>query len=357
MPESVQKRLKREKLLSMKYPTSGFNTKVRRDRIIDNPHLYTSKKYISKSASPASNTNTGEKNMVGEDAKRTGENHVENLKSQKENHVKNLGGKNDKYIINIYLLYMTDVIIHIFQGIGTEHEEAFDEMKKAGIHQFKNYLLVVLGHVGISFGDENIYGFGPNITQHDLNELRSYYHKKRRSGRNSQKIPWNATNFLFGEKSIIFDGIISIDTEFFNQHNHVKIPLKLMGTKDDALEKLNSITAKYGIPPELLHRERTEEQRLMTFENCLSAIFNHLSLTYLDGRAVKPTLKQVYYLTQTLWDLVPSIRPPPLQLRPSASKDTRGGRRRKRKTKRKTRKKKIRKRKIRKRKSRKRKKN
>ena len=60
MPESVQKRLKREKLLSMKYPTSGFNTKVRRDRIIDNPHLYTSKKYISKSASPASNTNTGE---------------------------------------------------------------------------------------------------------------------------------------------------------------------------------------------------------------------------------------------------------------------------------------------------------
>ena len=99
-----------------------------------------------------------------------------------------------------------------------------------------------------------------------------------------------------------------------------------MGTKDDALGKLNSITAKYGIPPELLHRERTEEQRLMTFENCLSAIFNHLSLTYLDGRAVKPTLKQVYYLTQTLWDLVPSTRPPPLGARPSASasKHTRG---------------------------------
>jgi hypothetical protein len=281
--------------------------------------------------------------MVGEDAKRTEENHVENLNSQKENHVENLGEKNDKYIINIYLLYMTDVIIHIFQGIGTEHEEAFNEMKKAGIHQFKNYLLVTLGHVGISFGDENIYGFGPNITQHDLDELRPYYYKKRRSDFSTKKTPWNAANFLFGEKGIIFDGIMSLDTEFFNQHNHIKIPLKLMETKDDALGKLNIITAKYGIPPELLHRKRTEEQRSMTFENCLSAIFNHLSLTYIDGRAVKPTLKQVYYLTQTLWDLVPSIRPPPLGVRPfaSASKDTRGGRRRKKTKKKKKAKKKI----------------
>lgn len=292
--------------------------------------------------------------MAEEDAKRTEENHVENLKSQKENHVENLGEKNDKYIINIYLLYMTDVIIHIFQGIGSEHEEAFNEMKKAGIHQFKNYLLVALGHVGISFGDENIYGFGPNITQHDLDELRPYYHKKRRSDFSTKKTPWNAANFLFGEKGIIFDGIMSLDTEFFNQHKHIKIPLKLMGTKDDALGKLNSITAKYGIPPELLHRERTEEQKELTFENCLSAIFNHLSLTYLDGQTeVKPTIKQVYYLTQTLWDLVPSTRPSPPRARPAAAASGeskgaagRGGRRRRKTKKRKKRKRKTRKKKT-----------
>tara|TARA_B110000037_G_scaffold166905_1_gene188941 strand:+ start:1568 stop:2365 length:798 start_codon:yes stop_codon:yes gene_type:complete len=250
---------------------------------------------------------------------------------------------------------MTDVIIHIFQGIRTEHEEAFNEMKKAGIHQFKNYLLVALGHVGISFGDENIYGFGPNITQHDLDELRPYYHRKRRSDFSTKKTPWNATNFLFDEKSIIFDGIMSLDTEFFNQHKHIKIPLKLMGTKDDALEKLYSIKAKYGIPPELLHRKRTEEQKELTFENCLSAIFNHLPLRYLDGQTeVKPTIKQVYYLTQTLWDLVPSTRPSPPRTRPAAASGEskgaaeRGGRRRRKTKKRKKRKKKTRKKKTRK---------
>ena len=257
---------------------------------------------------------------------------------------------------------MTDVIIHIFQGIGTEHEEAFNEMKKAGIHQFKKYLLVALGHVGISFGDETIYGFGPNITQHDLDELRPYYHKKRRSDFSTKKTPWNAANFLFGEKGIIFDGIMSVDTEFFNQHDHIKIPLKLIETKDDALGKLNSITAKYGIPPELLHRERTEEQKLMTFENCLSAIFNHLSLTYLDGREVKPTLKEVYYLTQTLWDLVPSTRPSRARPAAAASGESkgaagRGGRRRRKTKKRKKRKRRTRKKKTRKKKTRKRKKN
>ena len=150
---------------------------------------------------------------------------------------------------------------------------------------------------------------------------------------------------------------MSLDTNFFNEHKHIKIPLKLMGTKYDALEKLYSIKAKYGIPPELLHRKRTEEQKELTFENCLSAIFNHLPLRYLDGKTeVKPTIKQVYYLTQTLWDLVPSTRPSPPRTRPAAAASReskgaagRGGRRRRKTKKRKKRKRKTRKKKTRKR--------
>jgi hypothetical protein len=43
-PAHVTKRLKREKLLSKKYPTARFNTSIRRTRIKKYPYLYTAKK-------------------------------------------------------------------------------------------------------------------------------------------------------------------------------------------------------------------------------------------------------------------------------------------------------------------------
>ena len=90
----------------------------------------------------------------------------------------------------------------------------------------------------------------------------------------------------------VFDGIISNDTQFFNEHEHIKIPLKL-GTgynTETALETLNGITAQYGSP----YLDDTKE-------NCLTAIFNHLPLTYPDGRPV--VLSEVYMLRQTLKEL------------------------------------------------------
>ena len=55
----------------------------------------------------------------------------------------------------------TNVIIHIFPGEAVEKEGTFDDMRTRGLVEFKNYLLTVLGHVGISFPPEKkIYGFG-----------------------------------------------------------------------------------------------------------------------------------------------------------------------------------------------------
>ena len=48
----------------------------------------------------------------------------------------------------------TNVIIHIYPGRGKEEEREFYNKKELGINIFKEYLLEVLGHVGISFPPE-----------------------------------------------------------------------------------------------------------------------------------------------------------------------------------------------------------
>ena len=222
---------------------------------------------------------------------------------------------------------MTDVIIHIFPGIGREPIGTFDEMKELGLDQFKNYLLSVLGHVGISFlSDEPVYGYGPNITQKDLDNLRPLYENIRKSDSSRKKTKWTALNFLFYPKSPIFVGKISDDTEFFNEHQHIKIPLKLVDkTAQQALYALNGIEASYGSP----YLDDTKE-------NCLTAIFNHLTLTYPDGNPV--VLSEVYMLRQTLKELQTKYKGKKEESGAAASKQG-GKRRRKRKTKRKKRKK------------------
>jgi hypothetical protein len=250
-------------------------------------------------------------------------------------------GEEDKYIINILLLYMTDVIIHIFPGIGREPRGTFDEMRTQGLVEFKNYLLTVLGHVGISFPpDETVYGYGPNITQEDLDNLRKFYQIRTRSDRSKEKVKWTALNFLFREKSRVFAGEISDDTDFFNEHEHIKIPLRLVDkTAEQALAILNDIKAPYGNP----HSDDTKE-------NCLTAIFNHLPLTYPDGKPV--VLREVYMLRVTLEDLQTKYQGKkeesgaagPVRLAASgaagaAAASKQGGRRRRKKTKKKTKKK------------------
>jgi len=244
---------------------------------------------------------------------------------------------------------MTNVIIHIYPGIARESIGTFDEMKELGLDQFKNYLLSVLGHVGISFlSDEPVYGYGPNITQKDLDNLRPLYENIRKSDSSRKKTKWTALNFLFYPKSPIFVGKISDDTEFFNEHQHIKIPLKLVDkTAQQALYALNGIEASYGSP----YLDDTKE-------NCLTAIFNHLTLTYPDGNPV--VLSEVYMLRQTLKELQTKYKGKKEEsgaagpVRPAASGSAgaaagaskQGGkRRRKRKTKRKKKRTKRRKRK------------
>jgi len=240
---------------------------------------------------------------------------------------------------------MTDVIIHIYPGIAREPIGTFDEMKELGLDQFKNYLLSVLGHVGISFlSDEPVYGYGPNITQEDLDNLRPLYENIRKSDSSRKKTKWTALNFLFYPKSPIFVGKISDDTEFFNEHKHIKIPLKLVNkTAQQALYALNGIEASYGSP----YLDDTKE-------NCLTAIFNHLTLTYPDGNPV--VLSEVYMLRQTLKELQENsnskessgaagpVRPAASAASGAAAPPRQGGRRRRRKTKRKKRKSKRKKR-------------
>ena len=234
---------------------------------------------------------------------------------------------------------MTDVIIHIFPGIGREPPGTFDEMRKQGLDQFKNYLLTVLGHVGISFPpDPTVYGYGPNITQEDLDKLHRQYVGRMRSDHSRIKLPWTAINFLLRPKSPVFVGKISNDTVFFNEHEHIKIPLRLVGkTAEQALAILNGIKAPYGNP----HSDDTKE-------NCLTAIFNHLPLTYPDGKPV--VLREVYMLRVTLEDLLTKYQ----GKKEESGASKQGGRRRRKKTKkkRKTKKRRRKKRKRRKRKTR-----
>ena len=188
---------------------------------------------------------------------------------------------------------MTDVIIHIFPGMIIDQDGEFDKMKSKGITHFKNYLLSILGHVGISFPDNpTVYGYGPNVTQENLDNLRDDYQKKViRGGRYIPKIKWTALNFLFNRKSPVFNGIISDNTQFFERHKHIKIQLKLINNNaNQAMTILNGIKAKYG-----------SQFSDSTKENCLTAIFDHLSFTYTDGKPV--ILKNPSMLRYTLQEL------------------------------------------------------
>ena len=237
---------------------------------------------------------------------------------------------------------MTNVIIHIFPGIATEPPGTFDEMRTQGLDQFKNYLLTVLGHVGISFPpDPTVYGYGPNITQEELDKVPSKYVGKMGGDRCRRKLFWTAINFLLRPKSPVFAGKISNDTEFFNEHEHIKIPLRLVDkTAEQALAILNGIKAPYGNP-------YIDPRK----ENCLTAIFNHLPLTYPDGKPV--VLREVYMLRVTLEDLQTEYQGKKEESGAGAAAASKQGGRRRRKKAKKKRKTKKRRRKKRKRKKRK----
>ena len=234
----------------------------------------------------------------------------------------------------------TNVIIHIFPGEAIEEEGTFDNMRRRGLDEFKNYLLTVLGHVGISFPPEKkIYGFGPIITQEDITHLRNNYSERVNSMRRRIKSPWNAVNFLFYEDSPVFRGKVFTDDDddiFFASHPHIEIPLKLKDmSKKDALKILTKLDAPYG------SKFQGEER-----ENCLTAIFNYLPLYYHNDKLV--VLSEPGMLRNTLAELQKGIKGE------SGAASKQGGRRRRRKTKRKKRKKiktKRRKRKKRKRKT------
>jgi hypothetical protein len=232
---------------------------------------------------------------------------------------------------------MTKVIIHFFRGKLSEAPGKFNEMKSfaidhGGMEYFKDYLLEFFGHVGISFPpDREVYGFGPNITQEDLNDL----------GPNrivdEKEIPWTAENFLFDDESPKFKGTISVDTQFFAAHVHVpKIPLILVGKeKEEALDILRNIDKDYGLP-------RQEG------ENCLTAIFKYLPLTYSDGTSVLETLSCPSSLIITLQDLKAGLAEAKKGGKKTKRKKTKRKRRkrRKKKTRRNKRKKKKLKKKI-----------
>lgn len=217
----------------------------------------------------------------------------------------------------------TNVIIHIFQGSALEEKGEFYKKKEEGISNFKKYLLDVLGHVGISFPPEpTIYGFGPNITQEHITNLRGNYQEGVNSMRRKFIIPWDTINFLFFEKSPVFRGKIFTDEEFFASRPHIEIPLKLKHMdKKKALEILTGLNAYYG-------SKFTDENR----ENCLTAIFNHLPLYYHNNKKV--VLSEPGMLRVTLDELQDEIKQ---QEEGVAVAAKRGGRKR-RKTKRKKRK-------------------
>ena len=230
----------------------------------------------------------------------------------------------------------TNVIIHIFPGEAVEEKGTFNNMRRRGLVEFKNYLLTVLGHVGISFPPEKkIYGFGPIITPGDITHLRDNYSERVNSMRRKIKQPWNAVNFLFYEESPTFRGKVFTDDDdniFFASHPHIEIPLKLKDmSKKDALKILTKLDAPYG------SKFQGEER-----ENCLTAIFNHLPLYYHNDKPV--VLSEPGMLRNTLAELQQGIKP---QEEGVAVAAKRGGKRR-RKTKRKSRKSKKRRRKKRK---------
>jgi len=221
---------------------------------------------------------------------------------------------------------MTNVIIHIYPGRGKEEEREFYNKKELGINIFKEYLLEVLGHVGISFPlEKKIYGFGPIITEEDIIPLRNNYSESPDSMRMRIKHPWNAVNFLFYEDSPVFRGKVFTgedDNVFFASHPHIEIPLKLKGmSKKDALKILTKLGGKYG------SKFQGEDR-----ENCLTAIFNYLPLYYRNDKPV--VLSEPGMLRNTLVELQKGI-----EGESGAASKQGGKRRRKRKTKRKKRKK------------------
>jgi hypothetical protein len=220
----------------------------------------------------------------------------------------------------------TNVIIHIFPGRGIEEEREFYNKKEQGISIFKDYLLEVLGHVGISFPPEKkIYGFGPIITEEDIIPLRNNYSERVNSMRMRIKHPWNAVNFLFYEDSPVFHGKVFTDDDdniFFASHPHIEIPLKLKGmSKKDALNILTKLDAPYG--SKFQGQER---------ENCLTAIFNHLPLYYSNDKPV--VLSEPGMLRNTLMELQKGV-----EGESGATGASKQGGKRTRKTKRKKRKK------------------
>ena len=232
---------------------------------------------------------------------------------------------------------MTDVIIHIYPGRGKEEEREFYNKKEQGISIFKEYLLEVFGHVGISFPlEKKIYGFGPIITEEDIIPLRNNYSESPDSMRMRIKHPWNAVNFLFYEDSPVFRGKVFTgedDNVFFASHPHIEIPLKLKGmSKKDALKILTKLGGKYG------SKFQGEDR-----ENCLTAIFNYLPLYYRNDKPV--VLSEPGMLRNTLAELQKGIKE-----ESGAAAAKQGGRRRRR---RKTRRRKTRRKKRRKKKTRK----
>lgn len=230
----------------------------------------------------------------------------------------------------------TNIIIHIYPGKAVDKEGEFNKKREQGITSFKEYLLEVLGHAGISFPPEKkIYGFGPIIEEGDITHLRDNYGERVNSMRRSIKQPWTAVNFLFYENSPIFRGKVFTDDDddiFFASHPHIEIPLKLKDmSKKDALKILTKLDAPYG------SKFQGEER-----ENCLTAIFNHLPLYYHNNKPV--VLSEPGMLRNTLAELQEGIKP---QEEGVAVAAKRGGMKR-RKTKRKSRKSKKRRRKKRK---------
>jgi len=249
---------------------------------------------------------------------------------------------------------MIPVNIHIFQGTGTEQAGKFDEMRTQGLDQFKNHLLTTLGHVGISFPpDTTIYGYGPNITKKVLDELDDKYMESDEQQTRFDDFPWTATNFLLRKDSPEFIGKITKDTAFFKNNIHETFPLiALVSSAKEALGILCNIKTTYRI--------RRDDGTFMELvkpsiyglpgkvydprENCLTAIFNHLPLTYQNGKQV--VLTTVYMLSQTLKELRQGTREACAKNEsgsPGESKEGGRRRRKKRKKKRKTKKRKSRK--------------
>tara|TARA_R110001592_G_scaffold251127_1_gene513808 strand:- start:4838 stop:5677 length:840 start_codon:yes stop_codon:yes gene_type:complete len=253
---------------------------------------------------------------------------------------------------------MIRVNIHIFQGTGTEEEgkvnilknQVVDDDDGSSLTRFKNHLLTIHGHVGISFPDisfpdnTTIYGYGPDITRKVLDELEvgdEYMESdKRRTGTTRwTREDWTATNFLFRKDSPKFIGKITKDTSFFDPEQTETFPLiALVPTPRDALEILYNIKKPYVFTDDPNKKDQPAiyglpGKKYDPRENCLTAIFNHLPLTYQNGKQV--VLTTVYMLSQTLKELHQGTREACEKNEKSGStgESKEGGRRRRKKRK------------------------